>query len=242
MPFQHKISCLIVDDEPPAQGVLKQYIAGVPSLELAAICSSAVDAIAELQKQHIDLIFLDIQMPGLLGTHFIRTLKNPPNVIFTTAYRKFAVEGFELNAVDYLLKPISFERFLRAINKVLHLNLQVENNYTYSPDGSGDASQPFLYLRSERKMVKILFEDILFIESLKDYVKIKTAHKTVLSRQAISSLEEMLPKEEFVRIHRSYIVSLSKIDSFNADSVDVAGTELPIGRLFKQDVSRQLNK
>ncbi|HEX5654184.1 MAG TPA: response regulator, partial [Chitinophagaceae bacterium] len=142
-----KITCLIIDDEPPAQAVLKKYIAEVPSLELAGSCNNAVEAIPHLQDHTVDLLFLDIQMPGLLGTNFIRTLNNPPKVIFTTAYRKFAVEGFELNAVDYLLKPISFDRFLTAVNKVLQLNLRTPFNSTSATEAETGNNQPFLYLR-----------------------------------------------------------------------------------------------
>ena len=237
-----KIKCLIVDDEPPAQTILKKYIAQVDSLELSGICASAVEAISFLQKKPVDLLFLDIQMPGLLGTKLIRTLNNPPKVIFTTAYRKFAIEGFELNAVDYLLKPISFERFLMGVNKVLQLNLSLTNGNIQGTDSNTETGHPFLYLRSDRKMVKVLFNDILYIESLKDYLKIVTTNKTIITRQSISSLEEMLPKNAFLRIHRSYIVAISRIDSFYGDTVEISKNELPIGRLFKHDVNKQLSR
>jgi DNA-binding LytR/AlgR family response regulator len=242
MSVNKKIKCLIIEDEPPAQAVLKKYIAQVSPLELAGVCNSAVEAISFLQGQAVDLLFLDIQMPGLLGTKFIRTINKPPKVIFTTAYRKFAVEGFELNAVDYLLKPISFDRFITGVNKVLQLNLQPANTNTQLSENTSENTHPFLYLRSERKMVKISFNDILYIESLKDYVKIVTANKTVVTRHSISSLEEILPKTSFLRIHRSYIVAIDRIDSFNGETIDIAQNELPIGRLFKHDVSNQLRK
>ncbi|MEO5947571.1 MAG: LytTR family DNA-binding domain-containing protein [Chitinophagaceae bacterium] len=237
-----KIKCLIIDDEPPAQLVLKKYIEQVVLLELSGQCNSAVEAISFLQRQSVDLLFLDIQMPGLLGTNFIRTLNNPPKVIFTTAYRKFAIEGFELNAVDYLLKPFSFDRFITGVNKVLQLNLQPANTNSYSAESTAEDNHPFLYLRVERKMVKVLFNDILYIESLKDYIKIVTGTKTIVTRHSISSLEEMLPKKSFLRIHRSYIVAIDKIDSFNGEIIDIAKNELPIGRLFKHGVSIQLSK
>lgn len=236
-----KIKCLIIDDEPPAQVILKKYIAQLASLELAGCCYNAMEAISFLQSQQVDLLFLDIQMPGLLGTQFIRTLNNPPKVIFTTAYRKFALEGFELNAVDYLLKPISFDRFIMGVNKVLQLNFQPTNG----PQGSESNpkhNHPFLYLRADRKMVKVLFDEILYIESLKDYIRIVTINKTIVSRHSISSLETMLPKDAFLRIHRSYIVAINKIDSFNGETIDIAKNELPIGRLFKHDVNIQLGK
>lgn len=237
-----KITCLIIDDEPPAQAVLKKYITQVTSLDLIGSCENAIEAISFLQSKPIDLLFLDIQMPGLLGTNFIRTMNNPPKVIFTTAYRKFALEGFELNAVDYLLKPISFDRFITGVNKILQLNLRMNIENPDSSQLEHENNHPFLYLRSNRKMVKILFDDILFIESLKDYIKVVTNHRTIVSRNSISSLEEMLPKNVFLRIHRSYIVAISKIDSFNTEVIDIAKRELPIGRLFKHDVSIQLSK
>ncbi len=237
-----KIKCLIIDDEPPAQLVLKKYIEQVSSLELTGQLNSAVEAISFLQIQSVDLLFLDIQMPGLLGTNFIRTLNNPPKVIFTTAYRKFAIEGFELNAVDYLLKPISFDRFITGVNKILQLNLQPSNPISHLAESTTEDNHPFLYLRIDRKMVKVQFNDILYIESLKDYIKIVTTSKTIVTRHSISSLEEMLPKKSFLRIHRSYIVAIDKIDSFNGEIIDIAKNELPIGRLFKHGVSNQLSK
>ena len=181
-------------------------------------------------------------MPGLLGTKFIRTLNNPPKVIFTTAYRKFAVEGFELNAVDYLLKPISFERFLMGVNKIFQINLQPLNGSQQLKESNPEFNHPFLYLRSDRKMVKVLFNEILYVESLKDYLKIVTTGKIIITRQSISSLEQMLPREAFLRIHRSYIVAVNRIDSYNGETIDIAKNELPIGRLFKHDVNNHLNK
>ena len=236
-----KIKCLIIDDEPPAREILKKHIVEVETLELAGDCSNAVEALTFLQRNPVDLLFLDIQMPHILGTSFIRTMKDPPKVIFTTAYRKFAVEGFELNAVDYLLKPISFERFLQAVNKVLQINLTGSGHHNPSVETNAEPSHPFLYFRVDRKMVKIFLDDILFVESLKDYIRIFTATKTIITKQPISSLEELLPADGFIRIHRSYIVSVNKIESFNADSVEISKKELPIGRLFKHDVNKLLN-
>ena len=241
MPVTKKIRCLIIDDEPPAQVVLKKYIDQVEKLELTGTCNSAVEALSVLQAIPVDLLFLDIQMPGLLGTKFIRTLNSPPKVIFTTAYRKFAVEGFELNAVDYLLKPISFERFLTGVNKILQLNLQPVTGNLPTKESITESGHEFFYVRADRKMVKVLFNEILYIESLKNYIKIVTASKTIVSRQSISSLEQMLPKDEFLRIHRSFIVAMNRIDSFNGESIDIAKNELPIGRLFKHDVNMHLN-
>lgn len=236
-----KIKCLVIDDEPPARDILKKYIAGVELLQLAGECSNAVETLSFLQGNSVDLLFLDIKMPHILGTSFLRTLKNPPKVIFTTAFRKYAVEGFDLNAVDFLLKPISFERFLQAVNKVMQMNIHAVGNTNSLKEALPDQSHPFLYFRADRKMVKVFLEDILFIESLKDYVKVVTTNKIIISKQSISSLEEMLPKDAFVRVHRSYIIAVNKIDSYNTDLIEIGKKEIPIGRLFRHDVNRILN-
>ena len=236
-----KIKCLVIDDEQPAREMLKQHIGGVEALELAGSCSNAVEAISFLKEQQVDLLFLDIQMPQLLGTDFIRTLKNAPKVIFTTAYRKYAVEGFELDAVDYILKPISFQRFLKAVNKVLQTNLATVQPSSTTHENHAEQPNAFLYFRVDRKMVKVFFNDILFIEGLKDYIKIVTTARTIVTKYVLSTLEEVLPSDEFLRIHKSYIVAINKIESYNADSIQVAKHELPIGRLFKHIVSKVLN-
>ena len=243
MHSSNKIHCLVIDDELPAREILRQHIAGVEALELAGTCSNAVEAVSFLKEYLVDLLFLDIQMPQLLGTNFIRTLKNPPKVIFTTAYRKYAVEGFELDAVDYLLKPISFERFLKAVNKVLQLNIGAVGAgmpISTQTEKLNEKLNSFLYFRAERKMVKVLFRDILFVEGLKDYIKIVTDTKTIVTKYVLSTLEEMLPATDFLRIHKSYIIAVNKIDSYNADSVNISKHELPIGRLYKFDVNRVL--
>ena len=236
-----KIKCLVVDDEPPAREILKQHIAGVNALELAGTCANAVEAISFLKDHPVDLIFLDIQMPQLLGTNFIRTLKAPPKVIFTTAFRKYALEGFELDAVDYLLKPISFERFLKGVNKVLQISVPSEHSPVASKEHHKEQANSFLYFRADRKMVKVFFNDILFIEALKDYIKIVTQNKTIVTKYVLTTLAELLPSDEFLRIHKSYVVAIGKIESFNADCIQIAKHELPIGRLYKYDVGRILN-
>ena len=232
---------MAVDDEPPALNVLQRHIEALPSLTLTATCCNAVEAFEKMQQHHIDLLFLDIQMPQILGTDFIRTLKNPPKVIFTTAYRKFAVEGFALNAVDYLLKPISFERFLKAVSKAMDLALS-------SPSDEGGISsieknkyptKTHLYFNVNRKMVKVILEEILYIESLKDYVKIVMKANTIITKQSISSLEEMLPNTNFIRIHRSYIIALNKVDSFNHELIVINKIELPISRMYRHEFSKR---
>lgn len=240
MQHKNKIRCLIIDDEPLAREILKQHISSVEALELMGSCSNALDALSFLKEQPVDLLFLDIQMPQILGTNFIRTLKKPPKIIFTTAYRKYAIEGFELDAVDYILKPISFERFLKAVNKVLQMNMG-SDQLPMPPNAEHEGHSSFLYFRADRKMVKIFFKDILFVESLKDYIKIVTLSKTIVTKYVLSTLEEMLPTNEFLRIHKSFIVAIDKIESYNADCIHVQKNELPIGRLYKLDVNRVLN-
>jgi len=235
----NKIICLAVDDEPPALEVIKKHISLVPSLELAATCINAVEALDVLQHNHIDLLFLDIRMPQILGTDFVRTLKNPPRVIFTTAFRKFAVEGFELDAVDYLLKPISFERFLKAVNKIMEGSSK--DSAIYEPtEKKKENGDQYIHFRAERKVLKIALNDILYIESLKDYIKVVTINKTIITKQSISSLEEMLPKDSFTRIHRSYIVSLNKIESYTSELIEVAKQELPVSRMYRHELAKIL--
>ena len=235
-----KIRCLVIDDEPPAREILMRHIAGVDALTLVGSCSNAVEAFGFLNQHPVDLLFLDIQMPQLLGTNFIRTLKNPPKVIFTTAYRNYAIEGFELDAVDYILKPISFERFLKAVNKVLERNIGSEKILPEPKKDDVEKTNSFLYFRVDRKMVKVFFNDILYIESLKDYIKIVTVSKSIVTKYVLATLEELLPANEFLRIHKSYIVNIGKIESYNADSIQILNSELPIGRLYKFEVTRVL--
>lgn len=236
-----KIKCLAVDDEPLALSVLQKYIAAIEGLELLGSCANAVQALQMLQQHPVDLMFLDIQMPQIMGTDFIRTLKKSPKIIFTTAYRKYAVEGFELDAVDYLLKPISFERFLKAVNKVLQTDMQAPDSAFHTTDIISESSNSCLYVRADRKMVKVLLNDILYIEGLSDYIKIITTAKTIVTKHLLSSLDETLPKDAFIRIHRSFIIAINKIDSFNADTIQIGKKELPIGRLYKHDVNKLLN-
>jgi DNA-binding LytR/AlgR family response regulator len=234
----NKIKCIAVDDEPPALEVLRNYIVSVPMLELAGTCNNAVEAINMLGQNEVDLLFLDIQMPMLLGTDLVRSLNKPPRVIFTTAYRKFAIEGFELNAVDYLLKPISFERFLKAVNKVM--NVSLANHNIGQKETSPPPNGQFIYFRADRKMYKVALDDIVYVESMKDYIKVVTKEKTIITKQSLSSLEESLPPELFVRIHRSYIVAINKIHSYTSELVAIGKEELPVSRMYKYEVDKVL--
>lgn len=238
MPETRTIKCLIVDDEPPAREVLRHYVAQLPSLEIAAECENAIQAFAFLQKQPVDLIFLDIRMPQLNGNDFLKSLSNPPLIIFTTAYSEYAVEAYELNVVDYLVKPVRFDRFLKSMQKVFAV-------YNMKPVAEPAIAEekkiePFVYFRADRKMIKVMLDDILYIESMKDYIKIFTRQSVIITKQSISSVEAMLPEKEFVRVHRSYIVSLKKIRSFTNELMEIEKTEIPIGKLYRNVVMKML--
>ncbi|HET8859363.1 LytTR family DNA-binding domain-containing protein [Marivirga sp.] len=237
-----KIRCMLVDDEPPALQVLKTHISAFPNLEVVAECANAINAFQVLQQQTIDLLFLDIQMPQLLGTDFIKSLRHPPKVIFTTAHREYALDGYELDAIDYLLKPISFERFMKAVQKVIRQDLSsnVSPNSKQLNKELPASEEAYYYFRVDRKMVKVRLNEIYYIESLKDYVKIFTAAKVLIVKQTMQALEQMLPEEKFLRIHRSYMVSVDKIQSFSQNHLEVKEKELPIGRLYKLEVQRKL--
>ena len=231
------IRCLVIDDEPPAREIIRRYIEQVPTLQLVGECANAIQAFTLLQQQQVDLLFLDIRMPQLNGTDFIKTLKNPPKVIFTTAFSEYAVEGYELDAIDYLLKPIPFDRFLKAVNKAYQFALP-KNEIAVSPEEKKNDS--FVYFRADRKMVKVMLQDINYIESMKDYVKVFTTSGTIITKQSISSVEAMLPEKNFIRTHRSFIVSLDKIKTFTAELIEIDKTEVPIGKLYRNGVMKVL--
>lgn len=237
---KHIPQCIIVDDEPLAADILERYISQLDTLSLAGRFENAIAATLFLQKHKIDILFLDIQMPKLNGIDFLKTLSNRPAVIFTTAFREYAWQGFELNVLDYLVKPVSFERFLAAINKY---HAAQGNTNVLPPaimENESVSRDSFIYLKADKKMVRVLFKDILYIESLRDYVKVKTIEKEIITYQRITSLEEKLPETMFLRIHRSYIIAINHIRSFNASVIGIANTELPIGRLYKASVMKTL--
>ena len=237
-PIPIRTRCLIIDDEPPAREVIKRYIEQIELLELAGECANAIQAITTLQQQPIDLIFLDIRLPQLNGTDFLKTLKNPPKVIFTTAYAEYAVEGYELDVVDYLMKPIRFDRFLKAVNKAFPVQ---DKQAPLKPEvQEGKRNDSFVYFRADRKMVKVLLNEILYIESMKDYVKVVTVDSTIITKQSISSVEAMLPEKLFVRTHRSFIVSLHKIKSFTNELIEVSNASIPVGKLYRNGVMKLL--
>ncbi|MBE9663032.1 LytR/AlgR family response regulator transcription factor [Mucilaginibacter myungsuensis] len=229
-----KYNCLIIDDEPPAREVLRRYISQVPMLSLIGECGNAVQAISMLKQHHIDLLFLDIQMPQVTGLDLIGTLVNPPKIVLTTAFEQYAVRAFELDVTDYLVKPIRFDRFLKAVMKALpEQDASYDDQTPFNAQDSTDHA--FLYFRADRKMVKVMLNDILYIESLKDYVKINTTKGPVITKYAITSLEAMLPAS-FIRVHRSYLIALDKIDSYTQDEINIGIDVIPIGKLYRMQV------
>ncbi|HEY0655996.1 MAG TPA: LytTR family DNA-binding domain-containing protein [Chryseosolibacter sp.] len=231
--------CIIVDDEPLAIEIMESYVSKVEQLKLEGTFRNAVSAFTFLQHHPVDLIFLDIQMPKLSGIDFLKTLKNPPKVIFTTAFRDYALDGFELEVADYLLKPIPFDRFLKAVAKVLHHQPVTQ---PVSVTSKADPGENYVYFKVDKKMIKVRMSEILYIESIKDYVKVKTGEKEIVTQQKISYLEESLPKENFLRIHRSFIVNREKIDAYSATDMEIGKFHIPIGRNYKNDVMKLLGK
>jgi DNA-binding LytR/AlgR family response regulator len=233
-----KLRCLLIDDEPPALKVLASYISNIDGLEIVAQCKNAIEALDVLRQKTVDVIFLDIKMPKMLGTDFLKNLSHPPKVIFVTAYRDYAVDGYELDAVDYLVKPVSFERFFKAITK---LNRLVGEITSVSTVAAKDNSEGFVYLKVGRDMKKVFLSDIIYVEGWKDYVKVFLANnKVLLVRQSISATENLLSDHMFLRVHRSFMVSLDKITGYNGVSVQLETKEIPIGRLYKQIVLEKL--
>ncbi|NCB08544.1 MAG: response regulator transcription factor [Bacteroidia bacterium] len=233
------IQCIIVDDEPVAREILENHLSKIDAVKIVGSCKSAVEAFNVINSENVDLIFLDINMPEISGLSFAKTVNKNSKVIFTTAYREYAVDGFDLQAVDYLLKPISFERLLQAIHKYFDENAPVK---IYSPVEITPEKNDCFFVRSDRKMIKISFPEILYIESLSDYIKIHLTGRTVVTRETIANIEVKLPQNDFIRVHRSYIVALSAIDSFTNELVEIGTKQIPISRSYKKEVMERLEK
>ena len=225
--------CVIIDDEELARRLLKNHLTQLDDFELVASCASAIEASKILQENNIDLLFLDIEMPVLKGIDFYKNLLHKPKVIFTTAYRDYAIEGFELNAVDYILKPITFQRFFNAIEKFKALKSIGKTTINNSTDKQSISD--FVYIRKDRKQVKVNFEDILYIESLKDYIKIHVSDKQLITKTSISSFLEKLDSR-FIRIHRSYIINTTKITAYTKNDIEIGRMEIPIGDNYRKDI------
>ena len=234
------LSCLIVDDEPLSQDVLKKFVEDAPMLQLDGICSDALEALELLGSKAVDLIFLDINMPKLSGINFVKTLENPPLIIFTTAYAEYAVEGFELDAVDYLLKPIAFDRFLKAVNKAIDLQ-QAWEIIEKNKNDTGKWESDHLMIKSDRRIYKINIKDLYYVQSYGDYVKIHTKDKVIIASETLKKMEEHL-KAHCVRIHKSYLVNKAAIKYVEGNQVNIHDTMLPIGQKYRDDFFRTFNK
>ena len=235
--MSNKVSCIIVDDEPVAREIIASFVAKINDLELVATCKNVSEAFTVLQNETIQLIFLDINMPEISGLSLAKSIQHKSQVIFTTAYREYAIEGFDLQAVDYLLKPISFDRFLKAVQKYFDLHISKE---TVKKEVQYLEKETSIFVRSDRKMVKVRFKEINYIESLSDYVKIFTDKETIITRETISNIESKLPSNKFLRTHRSYIVSMPKIDSFTNEFLELDKKAIPISRSYKENVLQKL--
>lgn len=234
-----KTKCLIIDDEPLARELMRSHIEKLENIEIVAECGDAMKALNKLRENKIDLMFMDIQMPQITGIEFLKILKNPPKVIITTAFREYALDGFELDVVDYLLKPITFERFLKSVNKYYQITHEdVQNAAPASEIQTSDES--FIYVKENKRVIKVYLHDILYIEGLSEYVQIYTDKKKIVTKISMISLEEKLPDDDFLRIHKSFIVSTSKIEAFTSHTIEVPGKELPIGRSYKSTVLNAL--
>lgn len=225
--MKQKLKCIVVDDEPMAREILVSYIDKTPNLDVVNSFENATEALVFMQENQVDLYFLDINMPEISGLSLARIINDKAKVIFTTAHRDYAVDGFNLNAVDYLLKPFSFDRFLQALEKIN--DSKISNLET-----------DFMFVRANRKMVKVNFKDILYIESLSDYVRIITSKNSIVTREIISNLEEKLANKNFLRIHRSFIISVDKMTSYTNEFIEINNKALPISRSYKETILQKL--
>lgn len=234
------INCVIIDDEFLAREYIKAYVEKLPFLNLLGDFNSPLKAIDLIKSGKVDLLFLDIQMPDITGLDFIKTLDNPPNIIITTAYKEFAVDAYELSVIDYILKPFSFERFLKATNKVLekieHESNPVQRTYTNQTETS--LHENYLIIRADRKHYKINYEDLIYIEGQKAYVTFHTKSKKITALASLKDLDEKLPENDFVRIHKSFIVSVKNIESLEGNILEVNGLHLPVGKSYKNNVEK----
>lgn len=235
-----KIKCIIADDEALSAEVLENYLSRLENYQLVATCRNGIEVFTTLKTEAADLLFLDIQMPQLTGLELVKSLKTIPPVIFTTAFRDYALDGYELNAIDYLLKPIAFDRFLRAIDKFETVSLasgSPNHRPVASPTG---VSSPFIYVKSAKKTVKVFLKDVLFFEGVKEFVKIKTVHGDIVTYQTLQDFEQRLPDAEFLRIHRSFIIALDRIRAYSATHIEIGEFELPIGHSYQRSVREAL--
>ena len=231
------IKCIIVEDETLAQNVLQSHLQKIDKLELVAICNNALEAREVLNKQDVDLMFLDIQLPGMTGLNFLRSLTTPPLVVLTTAYSEYAVESYEFNIIDYLLKPVSFERFSKAINKIVDGRL-----FTQAAKEKDSLLADHIFVKSNSKFFKVNFSEIVYIEGMKDYLKIHTREYKLVTLQTMSEMEKILPVKQFIRVHKSYIIAVAYIKSIYGNSIEIENQTIPIGINYKEKVMHLINK
>lgn len=235
-----KLRCLVVEDEPLSQEVLTSYISDVPALELVQVCSDAIETTEVLRVTNIDLLFLDINLPKISGIRFLKTIASPPMVIFTTAYPEFAIEGFEHDAIDYLVKPFPFERFLKAVNKAMEW-FALQNNKTVSKGQDSGAPVGFLLLRADKRVHKVNLSDILYLEATGDYIKVYFSDRCLVIHETIKSMLEKLPYEYFIRVHKSFIIPVQRILYLEGNQVKVGDNLIPIGLVYKEEVMNRLH-
>ncbi|KAA9036532.1 response regulator transcription factor [Ginsengibacter hankyongi] len=231
------IKCIIVEDETLAQHVLQSHLQKVERLELVATCNNALEAKEVLNKREVDLMFLDIQLPGMTGLNFLRSLSNPPLVVLTTAYAEYAVESYEYNIIDYLLKPVSFERFCKTINKIVDGRL-----FTQDTKEKDNLSADHIFVKSNSKFFKVNFSEIIYVEGMKDYLKIQTAGYSLVTLQTMNEMEKILPITQFIRVHKSYIIAVAFIKSIYGNSIEMENKTIPIGVNYKEKVMHLINK
>ncbi len=236
------INCIIVDDEIHARKVLEKYIQDIPHITLVKSCKNALEAMEVLRNNTIDAMFLDINMPKLTGLNFLESLKNPPLVVITTAYREYAVDAYDLDVIDYLHKPIPFPRFIKAISKIEEKLLMSTSFHAMVQDNTPDTNQNFIFIKADKKTIKLNFEDIKYIEGLGDYIKIHTKSKTIISKLTIKKMEELLPDNLFPRVHKSFIISLQLIDSIEGNQIEIGALKIPIGQMYRQAFMDLINK
>jgi DNA-binding LytR/AlgR family response regulator len=230
------IKCIIVEDEVLAQNVIQSHLQKVDRFELVGVCNNALEAKEVLNKQEVDLIFLDIQLPGMTGLNFLRSLANPPLVVLTTAYAEYALESYEFNVIDYLLKPISFERFSKTVDKI------VEGRLFTQPKEKDNVSNDHIFIKSNSKFFKVNFSEIIYIESMKDYLKIHTPEYNLVTHQTMNDMEKILPPKQFIRVHKSYIVAIARIKSIFGNSVEMEKATIPIGINYKEKVMNLIGR
>ncbi len=232
-----KLKCIIIDDEPLAQEVLERYLGNIRELELVRKCSNALEAFEVLHTEQIDLMFLDISMPVISGIDFLRSLRKAPSVIITTAYPDYAIQGYELDVVDYLVKPISLERFMKSVNKAIDRTIIAPStNFETKP-----SRVDYMFVKSDQKLIKIKFSDIDYIEGMKDYVKIFIGEKMIVTLHTMKYFEGSLPSNEFIRIHKSYIVNVEAIKTVSGNELEVRKSRLPIGNSFKENLMKYIS-